>query len=97
MRDRADKLPHAQPDAWLPLLICILVVAVGTGFMAVGHWRIGAMWVGAASLLAAALRLVLPVKLAGLLVMRRRWVDVVVLAFMGAAIIAVALSVPPGP
>lgn len=97
MRDRADQPPEAQPDTLWPLLLCLLVVVGGGVTMALGQWRSGAIIVGAATLLAAGMRLVLPRQVAGLLVMRRRWIDVLVLAGLGIAIIAVAVSVPPGP
>ena len=48
-----------------------------------------------ALLLGALLRLVLPREIAGLLTLRRRWVDVVVMAGMGTAVAVLALVVPP--
>jgi Protein of unknown function (DUF3017) len=51
---------------------------------------------GAALLLAAVLRLALPESRAGLLVSRHRVNDVLMLAFLGVAIVVVAISLPKG-
>jgi hypothetical protein len=50
--------------------------------------------VASAVLVAAVLRLVLPERRAGLLLSRRRLLDVVVLAILGASIMAVVLVLP---
>lgn len=51
--------------------------------------------VAGALVMGAGLRLVLPCRWAGLLVVRQRWLDVLVMAFMGIAIAVVSFVVPP--
>ena len=95
MPDRPDKPADSYPSNPWPLLAVLSAVAVGAGYAAFGHWRRAALLIAAALLLGALLRLVLPRHVAGLLTVRRRWVDVVVMAGMGAAVTVVALLVPP--
>lgn len=80
-----------------PLLLALGVLLVGVGLVFFGHWRLGSVVAGSAALFAAGLRLALPRDVAGLLVVRRRWVDVLVLVLMGVAIMAMAMTVPSGP
>jgi Protein of unknown function (DUF3017) len=82
--------------AWLPYLIVLAGVAAGLyvawrGSQHAGH---GAAVVGGALLAAAAARLVLPPRHAGLLVMRSKALDVTALAVLGAAVLGVAVSLP---
>lgn len=95
MPDRPDKPADSYPSNPYPLLSAVSVLAVGVGFAALGHWRRAALLIAGALLLGAVLRLVLPRELAGLLTLRRRWVDVVVMAGMGTAVAVLALVVPP--
>ena len=82
--------------AWLPYLI----VLAGTGaglFVASQGSRYagrGAAVVGAALLVAALARLALPPRYAGLLVSRSKAQDVAGFAVLGAAVLAVAASLP---
>lgn len=96
MRDRADQPPESLPSTMWPLLLSLAVVLVGAGWIFFGHWRMGSVIIGSAALFAAGLRLVLPREMAGLLVVRRRWVDVLVLLGMGVTIMVMAMTVPPG-
>jgi len=50
---------------------------------------------GAAMLLGAGLRGLLPARMLGVLVLRRRWFDVACLVVLGAGIVALAFLVPP--
>ena len=68
---------------------------VGLGLVALDHFRIGCLLLGVAVLLAAVARLVLPVRRVGLLVVRSRAFDVLVLSTMGAALVIFAIIVPP--
>lgn len=95
MPDRPDKPAESYPGNPWPLLACLAVLGVGVGYAAFGHWRRAALMVAGALLLGAALRLLLPRQRAGLLVVRRRWIDVTVMASLGAAITIVASVVPP--
>ena len=78
----------------LPLAAVLVVVAVGLAVGALGAWRAGALVVGAAVVLAAGLRLVLPARQAGLLAVRSRRLDVALLLALGAALLVLASTVP---
>ena len=77
-----------------PLASVLLVVAVGLVIVAFGHWRLGSTVVGAAVAGGGLLRLCLRDR-AGLLVVRRLFVDVVLLLSIGVGILVVAWLVPP--
>lgn len=77
-----------------PLLVVLAALAGSCLILATGHWRKGAFAAGCAVLLAAGLRAVLPRKVAGLLVVRSRWFDTVLLLLCGAAMVALTMVVP---
>ena len=79
----------------LPLLGVVLVVAAGLFGAGVLHtWRLGSGLVGLGLCLAAGLRLTLPARQAGLLVVRSRGVDAAVLLVLGLAVVALANAIP---
>ena len=78
-----------------PVAVVFLVAAVGLLAVTQGFWRRGLVVVAAALLLAAMLRLTLPTRQAGLLAVRNKAVDVVVLAGFGSAMLLLASIVPP--
>lgn len=79
----------------LPLALTCSLVAAGVVTAAMfGHWRVGAGLVGFALCVGAVLRLTLPRKQAGLLVVRSRSVDAAVLLGLGLAIVALANTIP---
>ena len=83
--------------AWVahaPALVVGAVVAVGLGGVALAYWRRGTQTLGAALLLAALLRLLLPEERAGLLVARSRAYDVSLLTVVGAALVVLGGLVP---
>lgn len=92
---KRDKPADSFPSNPWPLLVLLTAVGIGAGLAAFGHWRRAALMVAGALLLGAVLRLVLPRETAGLLTVRRRWIDVTVLAVLGVAIAVVTLVVPP--
>ncbi|HEY2765381.1 MAG TPA: DUF3017 domain-containing protein [Pseudonocardiaceae bacterium] len=61
------------------------------------HWREGAAIIGAALLLAAGLRALLPAEQAGLLAIRRRGLDVLTYVAFGVLVLALALTITGGP
>ncbi|MFE3757059.1 DUF3017 domain-containing protein [Nocardia tengchongensis] len=73
------------------LVGAVLVVAVV--FLAWDRWRRGTFFFGGATLLAAALRLMLPTDRAGLLAVRSKGFDVVWLTVLGVAIIVLAATI----
>ncbi len=77
-----------------PFLLVWLVVLVGMGLIATEYWRRGLTIVGAAAVLAGVLRLVLPARRAGWLVVRSRPIDVLCFGFLGVALAAAAIAVP---
>ncbi len=78
-----------------PLLSVLGLGVVGLGAVAFGHFRSGCLLLGVSVLLAGFARLVLPVRRVGLLVVRSRAFDVLVLASMGTALVVFAIIVPP--
>lgn len=75
-----------------PLLAALVSVAAGLLLVALGHWRRGLVVIGLALVGTAALRLVLPLRRVGLLAVRSRWVDVLMLAGTGLAITVLTLT-----
>ncbi|GDY29237.1 DUF3017 domain-containing protein [Gandjariella thermophila] len=61
------------------------------------HWRQGAVLLGVALVVAAALRLVLSDERAGLIVIRSRPVDALLYSGLGAAVLFIALTITGGP
>jgi len=81
----------------LPYTIVFAGTAGGLAWTSLGtsHVEAGVLGVAAAVLVAAVLRLVLPERRAGMLLSRRRALDVLILASLGASIMAVVLVLPP--
>jgi Protein of unknown function (DUF3017) len=82
--------------AWLPYLIVLAGAAAGMFVIWQGskYAGRGAALIGASLLAGALARLILPARYAGLLVSRRKASDVLALAAFGAAVLAVAISLP---
>ena len=76
----------------LPLLASILVVGAGLVLVTFGYWRRGLIVIGLALIGAALLRLLLPLRRVGLLAVRSRSVDVLLLAGMGLALTGLTLT-----
>lgn len=94
MADKPDKPADSYPSNPWPLLLVVAIVVVGTVLAGFGFWRRGSLLIAGALGIASLLRLVLPRRAAGLLVVRRRWIDVTVLAVMAVATAVVAGVVP---
>ncbi|GAB3199378.1 hypothetical protein GCM10027062_15870 [Nocardioides hungaricus] len=78
-------------------LVVIAIVAIGIGIVTTGRWRLGVQWFGGALGLAAVVRAALPAKDAGMLAVRTRWWDCLLLAGTGAALVFLAVSIPDQP
>jgi hypothetical protein len=80
-----------------PLLLVLGGSATGLLVVGFDDFRPGCTLLGASVLFAAVSRAVLPVRRVGLLVVRSRPFDVLVLAAMGAALVVLAVVVPGPP
>ena len=78
-----------------PLATSLAVVLAGLLVVATGHFRRGTVVLSFGITLALFLRILLPSDRAGLLAVRSKKVDVVVLAALAAATSVLALWVPP--
>jgi hypothetical protein len=95
-RSRDTGATAAGGLAWLPYLIVLAGVATGMFVTWQGskYASRGAGIIGASLLAGALFRLILPARYAGLLSSRRKASDVLALAVLGAAVLAVAISLP---
>lgn len=94
---RQEPNAAASPPRW-PLLVVVGGVLAGLAVAWLGErtWRVGCLLVGAALVVGAVERLVLPERDAGLLQVRGKAFDVAVLALTGVAVLVLAVVVPPG-
>jgi len=76
----------------VPLLVPLLGVLAGLLGCWLVSWRVGLIVVGGAVALACIERLVLPRRLAGLLVVRGRAFDVIVLGVLAAGLVLMTLA-----
>jgi hypothetical protein len=90
----AQRARRSLPREW-PITLILLGVAVSLLVVALNHFRRGTVLLALFVLLAAALRLVLPAREAGLLAVRSRLIDVLTLGGLGAGLLFFALIVPP--
>jgi hypothetical protein len=80
-----------------PITLVLLGVVVALGVVATGHFRRGSVVLAGAVVMAMFLRLFLREDEAGLLVVRSKIVDVVLLAVLGIGLGVLAFAVPPPP
>jgi hypothetical protein len=88
---------HPSTIGGLFYLVVLGITAVGIVISWTGDWRLGVKWIGAALLLGAVVRLVLPRRDAGMLAVRNRAVDAVMLSGVGATLILLSESIPNQP
>ena len=79
----------------LPSVLVLAVVAGGVAAVANHYWRKGLYVVGLGLVIGAVLRALLPTRRVGLLAVRSRVMDVVVLGSLGGAIGVLAAVIPP--
>jgi hypothetical protein len=79
-----------------PLLLVLGGSLVSFLVVALGHFRLGCLGFGCSVLFAALARAVLPARRVGLLVVRSRPFDVLVLLVMGVSVVVLAVVVPRG-
>ena len=95
-----DQSPSAKAAAkslrqW-PLLIVVAGLALGLLIVVLGQWQFGCLVIGCALGIGAVERVALSKQEAGLLQVRSKAFDIIVLVGMGAAIIVLAIVVPDG-
>ncbi|MBV8787468.1 MAG: DUF3017 domain-containing protein [Mycobacterium sp.] len=78
-----------------PILLVGLIFLAAMVLVGANFWRRGSLLIGIGVGVAATLRLVLPVERAGLLVVRRKGVDFVTTATVGAAMVYIASTIDP--
>ena len=78
-------------------LLVLAVVAVSLVLVALGEWRTGIRLMGGALAFAAVVRLVLRSRDAGMLAVRHKVLDAVILMVLGGALIFLAGSIPDQP
>ena len=78
-------------------LVVLALAAVGIAIVWSGDWRLGMRCLAGGLCFAAVVRLVLPARDAGMLAVRNRFFDVLVLGGLGAAIFFLATTIPNQP
>ena len=78
-----------------PIAVVLLGVVASLAIVAVDRFRLGSLMLAASLFLAFVLRLVLPDDRAGMLAVRSKRVDLVVLGVLAVALAGFALWVPP--
>jgi hypothetical protein len=78
-------------------LVCVGMLAAGLVVVAIGKWRTGSTVMGLAFGLAFVMRMVLPDDLAGMLRVRRRLIDMLVLATCSGLFLVLAVVIPNRP
>jgi hypothetical protein len=92
MADLRSRLP-----VYAPLTLVLVIAAVGMARVLTQHWREGAALLGGALLVAAVLRVLLPVDRVGLLAIRSRAVDVLCYAGFGVVMAVLAATITRNP
>jgi Protein of unknown function (DUF3017) len=78
-------------------LLVLAGAGIGLEIVSRGSWRLGVKWIAASLVAAAVVRLTLPSREAGMLAVRRRLVDVGLLAAVGAMLWFLSTSIPNQP
>ena len=87
-------LQRPSTTGGLVYLVVAGTLVVGLGIVAVGPWRTGVSVMGAALAVAFVARAVLPDERAGMLRIRRRFVDLTTLAVCAAGMFALVAAIP---
>jgi hypothetical protein len=78
-------------------ILILVATAVGIGITWSGNWRVGVRCIAGALILAATLRLVLPRRDAGMLAVRHRIFDVLLLGGVGGVLLFLVQTIPDQP
>ena len=87
-------LKRPQTLGGVVYLAVLAAAVVGLGLVLAGAWRTGLSWIGVGLLAAALSRLVLSERGAGMLRVRRKWSDVLMLTVAGVGLMVLAVVVP---
>ncbi len=82
--------------SWMPAGLVGVIAGIGMVLTLTQHWRRGAVLLGAALLVAAVLRLLVPPERAGLLAIRSRAVDVLCYTAFGVVMVVLAVQITRG-
>ena len=106
----AESVPEGAPETAEPVgrrypstiggacyLVVLATSTFGLAVTARGNWRLGVRWIALSLIAAAVIRLFLPARDAGMLAVRRRAVDVALLAIVGVALLVLATVIPDQP
>ena len=93
--DEPRRYPSTAGGAFYLLVLAVSVI--GIGVVVWGDWRTGTRWVGAALAFGAAVRVVLPSRDAGMLAVRSKLLDALMLGAVGAAFFFLAATIPNQP
>lgn len=93
----ASPLRRPTKPGTLAFLVAVGVAALGVVVAGLGGWEWGVWLVAGALLFCSVSRLLLPDHAAGLLRVRRKYLDVLACGLLGLGIIVVFVSLPPRP
>lgn len=93
LHPRAAFAMHVTARQWRPLLIVLAVAAVGIGLVFL-NFRVGALTLAAAVTLALLIRLLRSEEDAGLLAVRAKYIDCIVLTVLAIGLAVLGLWVP---
>jgi Protein of unknown function (DUF3017) len=97
MLEDGPKRRRPQTIGGVVYLVIVAMAVVGLAVILAGAWRTGVSWIGAGLLIGAACRAVLSERGAGMLRVRRRMTDVLMLTAVGVALLVLAVVVPSQP
>lgn len=94
---QVHRLRPRRPRWWgqWPIAVVLAGVSVALLVVGLGRFRLGSLILAGSVLLAFVLRLVLPADRVGLLAVRSKTVDLIVLGLLGGTLTLFALWVPP--
>jgi len=95
--ERPEPRRYPSTLGGLLYLVALGVVLGGIATVVVSDWRLGTRIIGAALLGAAVCRLVLRERDAGMLAVRHRFLDALMLSGVGAVLVFLASSIPNQP
>lgn len=93
--DGADRRPQTFGGG--VYLIVVATALTGLAITALGAWRPGVAWIGGGLIVGGVARLLLPERRSGMLRVRRKGSDVVMMLVAGAVLVVLAIVVPDQP